>query len=178
MVQRVLFTALSWPRANWAGNHFISSSSLTVQAKTWNLNVIRTRHPQYVHVGTPQPAFLYLLDHTVTQTQTPPREKLYYAGSTVLSLQPASPCAGEGRGPHFLLHCPPPVSCGISSRSVTPGKAAPSSPRLTSPQSFISRQLTAGRMIHDTHTIDVFAHFCNTDVQLCRAQNFREKCGE
>ena len=42
----------------------------------------------------------------------------------------------------------------------------------------ISRQLTAGRMIHDTHTIDVFAHFCNTDVQLCRAQNFREKCGE
>ena len=51
-------------------------------------------------------------------------------------------------------------------RSVTPGKAAPSSRRLTSSQCFISRQLTAGRMIHDTHTIDVFAHFCNTDVQL------------
>ena len=64
------------------------------------------------------------------------------------------------------------------SRSVTPGKAASSSRRLTSPQSTISRRLTAGRMIHDTHTIYVFAHFCNTDVQLCRAQYFREKCGE
>ena len=158
MVQRVLFTALSWPRANWAGNLFISSSSLTVQAKTWNLNVIRTRHPQYVHVGTPQPAFLYLLDHTVTETQTPPREKLYYAGSTVLSLQPASPCAGEGRGPDFLPHCPPPVSCRIIFRSVTPGKAASRSK--VASQWYI--QPTAGRMIHYTHTIDarsLFARF-------------------
>ena len=58
-------------------------------------------------------------------------------------------------------------------RQVTPGKAATSNRRLTSPHRFTSSQLTAGRMLHDRHTIDVFAHFCNTDVQLCHAQNFR-----
>ena len=39
---------------------------------------------------------------------------LHRAAPTVLPLHPASPSAGEGRGPHFLLHCPPPVSCGTS----------------------------------------------------------------
>ena len=39
---------------------------------------------------------------------------LHRAAPTVLAQHPASPSAGEGRGPHFLLHCPPPVSCGTS----------------------------------------------------------------
>ena len=100
---------------------------------------------------------------------------LHRAAPTVLPQHTASPSAGEGRGPHFLLHCPPPVSCRFISRSVTPGKAAPSSRRLTSPQSCIRRQLTAGRMIHDTHTIDVFAHFLQHRCAAVSCTEFQGK---
>ena len=73
-----------------------------------------------------------------------------------------------------LLHCPPPVRL-VHLQVSDPGEGCTQQSRLTSSQSFIRRQLTAGRMIHDTHTIPVFAHFLQHRCAAVSCTEFQGK---